>query len=370
MSFELVATDAAGARAGRLRLAHGTVDTPVFMPVGTRGAVRTLSSEDLARLDAPIVLANTYHLWLRPGLEVIAKAGGLHRFMAWDRPILTDSGGFQIFSLGKTRTIDDEGVTFRSVYDGSERRLTPEEAMRAQAILGSDVAMVLDECAPYGASRDELAEAVARSADWARRCRDARTRDDQLVFGIVQGGTDLELRRRSAAATVELGLDGYALGGLSVGEPVDKMLSVVAETDSLLDADKPRYLMGVGDPVSLMEAVALGIDMFDCVLPTRMARNGTAFTSAGRLNLRNARYADDMSPLDEGCTCPTCSTYSRAYLRHLFMAREITPLRLVTEHNLWVLLRGVEDARSAIGKGRFAEFLARWRARFADLRQD
>lgn len=369
MSFQVTATDSAGipgARAGRLVLTHGVVETPAFMPVGTRGAVRTLSSEDLVRLDARLILANTYHLWLRPGLDVIEAAGGLHAFMAWERPILTDSGGFQVFSLGPNRSVDDEGVTFRSVYDGSECRLTPEEATRAQAILGSDIAMVLDELVAYGAEKRELSRAVERSAAWAARCKASHDRPGQLLFGIVQGGTDPGLRTESAQSTVALDFDGYALGGLSVGETREEMLATVACTAPLLPPDKPRYLMGVGDPVSLMEAVALGIDLFDCVLPTRMARNGTVWTADGRLNLRNACYADDLRPLDEGCRCFACRTYSRAYLRHLYMVKEVLPLRMFTEHNLTVLMDGMAEARRAIAEGRFKAFLDGWRAPLVD----
>lgn len=379
MSFHVTHRDGS-ARTGELTLAHGIVRTPVFMPVGTRAAVRTLTSGELAALGAEIVLANTYHLWLRPGTELIAQAGGLHGFMAWDKPILTDSGGFQVFSLGPTRTVDDDGVTFRSVYDGSTQRLTPETATAAQEALGADIAMVLDECVSLPAEPAALKEAVDRSAAWAARCKEAHEQGraagtapahgregGQLLFGILQGGTDLELRAESAARTVEIGFGGYAIGGLSVGEPRERMLATVAHTAPLLPADAPRYLMGVGDPVSLIEAVALGIDMFDCVLPTRMARNGAFWGPEGRMNLRNARYADDLGPLDDTCDCPACRTYSRAYLRHLLMAKEVLPLRMLTEHNLRVLVRGMADARNAIMAECFEEFLAGWRGRFTQV---
>ena len=369
MSFHVIHRDGS-ARSGELTTAHGVVRTPVFMPVGTRAAVRTLTSGELAALGAEIVLANTYHLWLRPGTELIERAGGLHGFMAWDGPILTDSGGFQVFSLGPTRTVDDDGVTFRSVYDGSTQRLTPETAIAAQEALGADIAMVLDECVSLPAEAAALKEAVDRSLAWAAACKQAHTRPDQLLFGILQGGTDLDLRAESAARTVEIGFDGYAIGGLSVGEPRERMLATVAHTAPLLPADSPRYLMGVGDPVSLIEAVALGIDMFDCVLPTRMARNGAFWGPEGRMNLRNARYAEDLGPLDDTCDCPACRTYSRAYLRHLLMAKEVLPLRMLTEHNLRVLIRGMADARNAIMAECFDEFLGGWRARFARVEQD
>jgi queuine tRNA-ribosyltransferase len=371
MPFELIASSGpASPRAGLLSLEHGDVPTPVFMPVGTRAAVRTLTSGELEELGAPIILANAYHIWLRPGTEVIERAGGLNAFMSWERPILTDSGGFQVFSLGDTRRIDDDGVTFRSVYDGSERRMTPEISVQVQEALGSDVAMAFDECAPYPSEPGVLAEAVRRSADWAARSKAAHTRPVQELFGILQGGTDVALRRESAERTVGLGFDGYAIGGLSVGEPREEMLATLEATVPLLPEDRPRYLMGVGDPVSMMEAVARGIDMFDSVLPTRMARNGGFWTGEGRLNLRNAEYADDLRPLEEGCGCPACRTYSRAYLRHLLMVKEILPLRMLTEHNLHVLIDGARLAREAILAGAFVDFLDGWRARFDRLGQD
>jgi len=354
--FRVLATDGA-ARAGVLRTAHGDVLTPAFMPVGTRGTVRNVDPEELRAAGAAIVLGNTYHLHFRPGEDVIEELGGLHIFMAWEGPILTDSGGFQVFSLRDTLLgRDDEGVTFRSVYDGAAARFTPESAARIQARLGSDVAMCLDVCPPAGIDRGELAEAVRLTTLWAKRQREAERASGQLLFGITQGAADEELRRRSAAEIVGLGFDGYALGGLSVGEPRDEMLDAVGWAAPLLPAETPRYFMGIGDPEGILEVIERGIDMFDCVLPTRLGRTGAALTSSGRLNLRNARHARDPRPLDERCTCPACSRFSRAYLRHLVNQGELLGLRLLSLHNLHFLLELAASARRAILAGRLSDF--------------
>ncbi len=355
--FTLEASDG-NARAGRLVTSHGTIETPVFMPVGTRGTVKAIDPRELRPLGTQIILANTYHLHLRPGEDLVAEMGGLHRFMGWDGPILTDSGGFQVFSLLDTARIDDDGVTFRSVYDGSTARLTPETAMAIQAMLGSDIAMCFDECAPAGASRDHLRRTVVRTSAWAARCRATSPAPGQLRFGIVQGGVHHDLREESAAAIVELDFDGNAIGGLSVGEDREVTYEVTAHTCGILPATKPRYFMGIGDPEGLLRVIAAGVDMFDCVLPTRLGRTGSATTWAGRLNLRNARYARDPGPLADDCSCPTCTRFSRAYIRHLIMQGEILGLRLLTEHNLAFLLDLARDARQAIFEGRYDVFLA------------
>jgi queuine tRNA-ribosyltransferase len=358
-SFELVATDGP-ARMGRLRTPHGTVETPAFMPVGTQGAVKAVIHRHLEEMGAGIILGNTYHLFLRPGDELIARRGGLHRFIGWHRPILTDSGGYQIFSLADRRVIREEGAEFRSHLDGARHLLTPERAVDIQARLGSDIAMVLDECIGYPASREQAGEAMERSIRWARRCRDRLvslrageggvplTTPGQAQFGIVQGGAFEDLRRASADATVELGFDGYAIGGLSVGEPVEVMYAIADEAARRLPTSHPRYLMGAGTPEDLVEAVARGIDLFDCVLPTRNARNGQLFTSGGRINIRNARYAEDDGPLDPQCGCYTCRHHSRAYLRHLHMAGEMTAGVLNTLHNLSFYLDTLRRIRDAI----------------------
>jgi queuine tRNA-ribosyltransferase len=355
-AFTLAATDGA-ARAGILRTAHGDVPTPAFMPVGTRGTVKGIDPVELRAVGASIVLGNTYHLHFRPGEELVAELGGLHAFMGWDGPILTDSGGFQVFSLRDTLSaLDDEGVTFFSVYDGATERFTPELVAAIQARLGSDVAMCLDVCPPAGVSRDELAEAVRLTTLWAGRQREAPHAPGQLVFGITQGGGDTELRARSIEEIVSLGFDGHALGGLSVGEPRDQMLEAVGWAAPLLPAGQPRYFMGIGDPVGILEVIERGIDMFDCVLPTRLGRTGAALTSTGRLNLRNARHARDPGPLDENCACPACARFTRAYLRHLVNQGELLGLRLLSLHNLHFLLRLTADARAAIVAGRLADF--------------
>ena len=356
MSFTIGAIDG-DARVGVLNTAHGQVRTPAFMPVGTKATVKMLDPDEVRGLGAEIVLGNTYHLHFRPGEDLIAELGGLHEFMQWDGPILTDSGGYQVFSLRDTITrVDDEGVTFRSVYDGAAERFTPESVAAIQAKLGSDIAMCLDVCAPAGS--DDLAEAVRLTTLWAKRQRAAPRAEGQLLFGIAQGATDHDLRRRSIAEIVELDFDGHALGGLSVGEARDPMFETVAEAAPLLPAEKPRYFMGIGDPEGILEVIERGVDMFDCVLPTRMGRTGTALTSAGRLNLKNARFARDRGPLDELCDCPACTRFSRAYIRHLVNQQELLGLRLLTLHNLRFLLRLIAGARAAIEEGKLATFKA------------
>jgi queuine tRNA-ribosyltransferase len=362
-AFTVTATDGE-ARAGVLRTAHGDVPTPAFMPVGTKGTVKSVHPDELRALGATIVLGNTYHLHFRPGEDVVADLGGLHRFMGWDGPILTDSGGFQVFSLRDTiLAVDDDGVTFRSVYDGRPERLTPECAAAIQAALGSDVAMCLDICPPADVPRAELAEAVRRTTLWAGRQRRAARADGQLLFGIAQGGAEPELRRRSIAEVVELDFDGHALGGLAVGESREEMLDAVAWAAPLLPADRPRYFMGIGDPEGILAVIARGMDMFDCVLPTRTARTGSALTREGRLNLRNARFARDPAPLDEDCPCPACERFSRAYIRHLVNQHELLGLRLLSLHNLRFVLDLTAGARAAIERGELASFTAEALAR-------
>ena len=368
-AFTVTATDGA-ARAGVLRTAHGEVPTPAFMPVGTKGTVKGIDPQELRALGATIVLGNTYHLHFRPGDDLVAELGGLHRFMGWDGPILTDSGGFQVFSLRDTIVrLDDDGVTFRSVYDGSEERFTPELAAEIQARLGSDVAMCLDVVLPAGASRRELEEAVRRTTLWAERQRQAPRADGQLVFGIVQGGVDQELRRRSLDEIAALDFDGYALGGLTVGEPRERTLDVVERFAPALPAERPRYFMGIGDALGLLDVIERGIDMFDCVLPTRLGRTGSALTPEGRLNLKNARFTRDPAPLEEGCDCPACARFSRAYLRHLVNQQELLGLRLLSLHNLRFLIRLTEAARAAIENGRLASLKAETLARLDDAKE-
>ncbi|MFZ5625992.1 MAG: tRNA guanosine(34) transglycosylase Tgt [Bacillota bacterium] len=352
------------ARVGRLHTPHGVIDTPVFMPVGTQATVKTMTPEELKEIGAQIILANTYHLYLRPGHELIKEAGGLHRFMHWDRPILTDSGGFQVFSLGPLRKITEEGVTFKSHLDGSSHFLSPEKVMEIEMALGSTIAMAFDECAPYPSSYEYARAAMERTTRWAKRCKAAHHKEDQALFGIVQGVTYRDLREQSAAEIVEIDFPGYAIGGLSVGEPKPLMYEVLDYTVPLLPKDKPRYLMGVGSPDCLLEGVAMGVDMFDCVLPTRIARNGTCLTSRGKVVIRNAAYARDFSPLDPECDCYTCRNYSRAYLRHLFKAEEVLALRLATIHNLYFLLRLMEGIRQAILEDRFVEFKRQFMAKY------
>ena len=368
--FEPTATDGA-ARAGRVRTARSSFATPCFMPVGTRGAVKHLTSDDLEGLGAEVVLANTYHLMLRPGAHVVEQLGGLHGFMDWSGHVLTDSGGYQVFSLQPK--VDDDGAVFRSTYDGSEHRLTPEGAVAVQEALGADIQMVLDVCPGLPAPPEVLRLAVDRTAAWAVRAKAAHRRaasrregvHDQALFGIVQGGVDEALRAESARRTVEIGFDGYGIGGLSVGESRADMLPALAAALAELPADRPRYLMGLGDPVGMIEAVGLGVDLFDCVLPTRLARHGTLLTAEGKLNLRNARFAADDAPPDPACSCPTCARWSRGYLRHLLQVSEPTAGRLLTVHNVAWILDFVRRMRSAIETGSFAalrsEVLAVWK---------
>jgi len=366
--FEVLATSGR-ARRGRLALAHGTVETPAFMPVGTRAAVKGVTLDQVEALGAEIILANTYHLHVRPGDALIARAGGLHRFMQWDRSILTDSGGYQVFSLADRRTLSEEGVVFQSHLDGARLTLTPESAVDIQMRLGSDVAMMFDECPAWPATEDEAAAAMRRTVRWARRGRErfARVSDGaapevlrpnpgQAQFGIVQGGTHRALRDESAAGTVAVGFEGYAIGGLSVGEPADLMYEITGHTADQLPVEQPRYLMGTGTPPDLLESVARGIDLFDCVLPTRNARNGQLFTRQGPVSIKNARHAEDQQPIDPACGCPTCRRHSRAYLRHLFMAGEMAAATLNTLHNLYFYLDTMKEIRKAIEFGIFEEF--------------
>ncbi len=359
--FTLHAQDTAtSARRGTFHTAHGPVETPVFMPVGTRGTVKGVTTPQLHEIGAQVLLANTYHLFLRPGADIVRDAGGLHAFMNWDRAILTDSGGFQIFSLADTLKLTDEGVKFRSIIDGSWHFWTPADNMAVQQDLGADIAMVLDQCPPYPAEEAQVAEAVRRSALWAARCKESHSREDQALFGIVQGGVYDHLRQESIERTVEVGFPGYGIGGYSVGEPHDLMLESLAPVAGALPADKPRYLMGVGNPTTILQAIALGVDMFDCVLPTRTARTGTAFSSTGRMNLKNAKFSRDFGPLDESCTCPTCSNYSRAYLRHLVVMKEMLGPMLISVHNLHFLLDLTARARVAIQNDTYGVFLQEW----------
>jgi queuine tRNA-ribosyltransferase len=361
--FSLTKTDGL-ARRGVLQTAHGAIETPAFMPVGTQGAVKALTPQHLEEIDASVILGNTYHLMLRPGDELIARRGGLHKFIGWNRPILTDSGGYQVFSLAHRRKIDENGVEFRSHIDGSLHLLTPERAVEIQANLGSDIAMVLDECPALPSTEPIIEKSLELTARWARRCREhlftiRKNGPDpltQLQFGIVQGGAFPELRAKSAELTVSIGFDGYAIGGLSVGEPNEVMYAVVEATTPRLPANQPRYLMGVGTPIDLVECVARGIDMFDCVMPTRNARNGQLFTSEGPINIKNAPYAEDDRPVDPACSCYTCRTFSRAYLHHLFKAKEMTGGTLNTLHNLSFYLDSMRRIREAIAFGRFEDF--------------
>jgi queuine tRNA-ribosyltransferase len=350
MRFEILARDGV-ARRGRLELAHGTVETPAFMPVGTYGAVKAMSPRDLAAVGADIVLGNTFHLWLRPGLDVIEAHGGLHRFIGWDRPILTDSGGFQVFSLGELRRISEKGVTFRSPLNGDACFLSPEESMRIQRVLDSDIAMIFDECTPYPVDQDAAAASMRLSLRWAERSRRAHEGNANALFGIVQGGMYEALRDESVAGLLSIGFDGLAIGGLSVGEPKQDMQRILRHTAPQLPDDRPRYVMGVGTPDDIMHAVLNGIDMFDCVLPTRNARNGWVYTGAGTIKLRNARYRGDMRPLDEACDCYTCQNFSRAYLHHLQRVNEILGAHLNTLHNLHFYQQLMRDLREAISAG-------------------
>ncbi len=357
LQYELIHSDKdCSARLGQLKLAHGGIDTPVFMPVGTQASVKALSSEDLYEIGAGIILSNTYHLYLRPGTELIEKAGGLHGFMNWKKGILTDSGGFQVFSLSKLRQISDEGVYFNSHIDGSKHFLTPEKVMEIEEKLGADIAMCFDECAPYPCSYEEAKRAVERTTLWAQRCKNTHKRTDQALFGIVQGNIFPDLREKSARQLTALDFPGYGIGGLSVGEPKKDMYSMLDLMDNLLPRDKPRYLMGVGAPEDLLEGVRRGVDMFDCVLPTRLARHGSAYTHEGRITVRNAIYAEDFNPLDRACDCRVCRSYSRAYIRHLIKAGEILAHRLLSYHNLYFLAQLMEKTRRAIKQDRFFEY--------------
>jgi queuine tRNA-ribosyltransferase len=356
-SFTIEARDGR-ARAGTLKTPHGTIETPVFMPVGTAGAVKAVTRRDLEELGAQIVLANTYHLMLRPGDALVAELGGLHGFTGWSKPFLTDSGGYQVFSLAGLRSLSEEGVRFQSHLDGAAYLLGPERSMEVQMNLGADIVMAFDECPPWPAPREAVDEATARTTRWARRSRDAHRRADQWVFGIVQGGVHLDLREQSAREIVDLGFPGCAIGGVSVGEPKEDRIRVLDHLDPRLPEDRPRYLMGVGTPEDLIEGVARGIDMFDCVLPTRNARNGQVFTRGGRFSIRNARFRDDPRPLDPDCPCPTCRNTSRAYLRHLHLSGEITAATLMTVHNLFYYLDMMRTMRQSIRLCRFEEFRA------------
>ena len=378
--FELFATDRhSKARRGRLTTAHGAIDTPAFMPVGTQGSVKGVSPRELREMNAQIILGNTYHLFVRPGLEVIKSFGGLHKFMSWCGPILTDSGGYQIFSLSKLRKITEDGVEFQNHLDGTRAFISPEVAMEIQVALGSDIAMALDECVPYPCEYDYAAQSAEMTTRWAKRCKaiseTGNSKPDsilgtarsgirspvsgikrQLLFGIVQGATFEPLRKQSAQAIVELGFDGYAVGGVSVGEPEEEMMRAVESAEPFLPGDKPRYAMGLGTPPQLVEMIARGMDMFDCVLPTRLARNGTAFTTTGTRNLKNAEFALDQCPIEENCACEACSEFSRGYIRHLIKAEEILGLRLITLHNLHFYLNLMNRVRSEIDAGTFDQF--------------
>ncbi|HET6465259.1 MAG TPA: tRNA guanosine(34) transglycosylase Tgt [Nitrospiria bacterium] len=357
MSFTVLAKEGeTRARRGRLETPHGSIQTPVFMPVGTAGTVKTLSPEELKALEVEIILSNAYHLYLRPGHQLIAELGGLHRFISWDRPILTDSGGYQVFSLAELCKVTEEGATFQSHLDGSLHFFSPEFVIEIQEALGADIIMTLDECLPYPSSREATREALDRTIQWARRSKEAHQRRDQILFGIVQGGFYPELRREATLRLLELGFEGYALGGLSVGETPAMLREVVDQVVPLLPEERPRYLMGVGMPEDLLECVIRGIDMFDCVIPTRHARTGWLFTTFGRVVIKNAQYARDESPIDPACDCTTCRHFSRAYLRHLFMAQETLALRLNTIHNLHYYLRLMEQIRQAIREGRLMQY--------------
>ena len=361
--FKLIHKDKSSkARLGKLTTPHGEVNTPIFMPVGTQGTIKTLSNDEVKECGAEIILGNAYHLYLRPGLEIIKKAGGLHKFMGWDKPILTDSGGYQVFSLAVLRKLSDEGVEFSSHIDGSKHFLTPEKVIEIQQDLGSDIMMPLDECVHYPAARDYAEQSLELTAKWARRSREyfderRKTKDERRkLFGIVQGSTYLDLRKKAAEELVNIGFDGYAIGGVSVGEPRDLMYEITEYTASLLPEDKPRYLMGVGTPPDIVEAIARGADMFDCVVPTRNGRNGQAFTPNGDLQLRNAKYKEDFKPIDGACDCYACKNHTRSYIRHLFNSEEILGLRLVSLHNIRFYVKLIQSARKAIAEDGFDSF--------------
>lgn len=366
-ALSLMATDNR-ARAGILHTAHGDIPTPIFMPVGTVGSVKAVAPDDLQAIGAPIILGNTYHLYLRPGHELVARHGGLHGFASWPGSILTDSGGFQVFSLSSLRKIREEGVEFRSHLDGSKHLFTPEKVLDIQLALNSDIMMMLDECVPYGASREYTEKSLGLTSRWAKRAIDAYPPGSapNLLFGITQGGFYKDLRTRSVEEICALNFDGFAIGGLSVGEAKHEMYDLLDHTAAFLPADKPRYLMGVGTPLDIVTGISMGIDMFDCVLPTRNARNGTLYTSVGKINIRGKKYAEDDGPLDPACQCYTCRTFSRAYLRHLYVSKELLSFRLNSLHNLTYFLNLVRGARAAILEGRFAEY----HAQIADLYPD
>ncbi len=369
--FELLATDPhSRARRGRLRLPHGVVETPVFMPVGTQATVKTTTPRELEEIGASIILSNTYHMLIRPGMDVIRKIGGLHRFMAWERPLLTDSGGFQVFSLAKLARMTEDGVHFQSHVDGTSYFLGPREAVELQRELGSDIMMAFDECPPWPCDRDRMAGAVGRTLRWAEDCRRVHAElpdgptPGQLLFGIVQGGSHADMRRECAEALVSMDFPGYAIGGVSVGEPEPEMLAAVEAAEPWLPAHKPRYAMGLGQPNQLVEMVRRGVDMFDCVLPTRIARNGTAYTRWGTTNLKSAPYKDDPGPIEEGCSCPACRTFSRAYIRHLLKSEEILGLRLVSLHNLHFYLGLMAEMRAHLEAGSFREWADQFLANY------
>lgn len=357
IEFEIIKKDGSSrARLGSLSTPHGLISTPIFMPVGTQATVKAMTPEELMEIDATIILANTYHLYMRPGHDLVNRLGGLHSFMNWRRPILTDSGGFQVFSLGELRKIKEEGVTFQSHLDGSYHFISPEISIAVQEALGADIIMCFDDCPPHSDDYDYVRKSMEMTSRWARRCKDVKRRDDQALFGIVQGGRFADLRARSAADLRDIGFDGYALGGLSVGEEKEIMYDVMDVCEPLLPEDRPRYVMGIGTPDDLIEGIYRGYDMFDCVMPTRNARNGMLFTSFGSINIRNACHAEDPSPIDPKCGCYVCRNYSRAYLRHLFRSGEILASRLNTYHNLHFYLSLMAGARKAIGEGTFCRF--------------
>ena len=371
--FELLHRDPESrARRGRLTTAHGEVETPIFMPVGTQGTVKSVSPQELKDLQAQIILGNTYHLFVRPGMEVLEHFGGLHKFSAWDGPILTDSGGFQVFSLAKLRKISEEGVRFQNHLDGSPTFLSPEVSMEIQRTLGSDIAMVFDECPPFPCDEKTASSSLDLTLRWAKRCREWKENhpSPQMHFGIVQGSVHAELREKSARALVEMDWDGYAVGGVSVGEPEEEMFRAIENSEPFLPENRPRYAMGLGTPPQMVEMVARGVDMFDCVLPTRVARNGTAFTRRGAINLRNQQFEMDKAPIEDGCQCPACLQFSRGYLRHLIKAQEILGLRLVTLHNLHFYLRLMEEVRWAIENGSFAPFREEFTTVYQDRKQN
>lgn len=368
LSFQVISKDTTcKARRGLIKTLHGEIETPVFMPVGTQATVKAMRPEQIKEMGANIILSNTYHLYLRPGNKIIKAAGGLHKFMNWDRSILTDSGGFQVFSLGDMRKITEEGVEFKSHIDGSKHMLSPEKAMEIQNDLGSDIMMAFDECAPYPAERTYVKNSLERTTRWLKRCIDSHDhKDKQSLFGIMQGGMYKDLRYESAAQIVELDLQGYSIGGLSVGEPKEIMYEVLDYAVDYLPQDKPRYLMGVGSPDYLFEGVERGIDMFDCVLPTRIARNGTAMTSRGKVVIKNAKYKEDFSPLDDSCDCYTCKNYSKAYLRHLFKSDEILSSMLLSNHNLYFLIKILEKIRESITENRFLAYKKEFFAKYSE----